>query len=379
MPHTPRHIYGPASERGQALVLIVLGMTVIFVVGVLAVDVGLWLSEKRGAQSDSDFSALAGAQAYLSDISDTNGAFADAVEWAVDNGVDPAKIDGSPTSNCSPGNTCIDVGIGNCRGDGSDTAMPWVQSNVRHESVPLFISIFGGGSPDIGAEARACVGSPSGLTGLSPFGVQTGIIPPNGPPETGTQCFDQDSHADPVDSDGDGVVDDGCPLSDCLELDPGDTSRTRPIYGSVCILKMSGPGGVTGQRGQLTLSDVGCSGTSTNQLRHDFHYGSRGFCRLDQEVNTGTGTINGLLQGLRDRLLDEGKCDNLFGDGDDFDEFPEVFSVPGWSGGPVLPSAGMVFSENSCAVTTGVDAPSEGNGHVHTYIPRALHLILIEG
>ena len=29
-------------------------MTVIFVVGAIAVDVGLWLSEKRGAQSDEE-------------------------------------------------------------------------------------------------------------------------------------------------------------------------------------------------------------------------------------------------------------------------------------------------------------------------------------
>jgi hypothetical protein len=254
--------------------------------------------------------------------------------------------------------------------------MPWVEARVRHESVSLFVSLFGVDDPDVGAVARACVGSPQGMTGLSPFGVQTNIVPPNGPPETGAQCMDQDSHADPVDSDNDGVEDDGCPLSDCLEIDPNDPSRTRPVYGAVCILKLSGPGGVTGQRGQLTLSDVACSGTSSNTLRHDFHYGSRGFCSLGQEVNTGTGTINGLLQGLRDRLLEEGKCDDLFGDGDGFDEFQETFSMPGGSG-TVVPSNDAVFAENPCDVTTGVEVPAEGS-HVHNYIPRALHLILID-
>lgn len=376
MPHSPRHIASPKNERGQAFILMVLAMTVIFVVGVVAVDVGLWLSEKRGAQSDSDFSALAGAQAYLNDITDTSAAFDDAVEWAIDNGVDPATIEGSPSSSCARPMSCIDVGIGNCRGDGSDAAMPWVQSNVRHESVPLFISIFGVGDPDIGAVARACVGSPTGLTGLSPFGIQTNVVPSNGPPESGDQCFDQDIHADPVDSDNDGVVDDGCPLSDCLELDPDDPTRSRPVYGGVCIMKMSGPGGVTGQRGQLTLGDVSCSGTNNNLLRHNFHYGSQGFCSLGQEVNTGTGTVNGLVQGLEDRLNDEGKCDDLFGDGDDFDNFEEVFGLPG-GGGPVVPSPDIVFSENACSVTTGVDIPAE-SPHVHTFLPRALHLILID-
>jgi hypothetical protein len=379
VPQSPRHSLGPANEQGQALILLMLGMTVIFVVGILAVDVGLWLSEKRGAQSDSDFSALAGAQAYLTDQTNTNGAFDDAVEWAIDNGVDPATIDGSPTSTCARPMTCIDVGIGNCREDGSDSAMPWVEANVRHESVSLFFSIFGIGDPDIGASARACVGSPQGMTGLSPFGIQTSIVPPNGPPETGAQCFDQDSHADPIDSDNDGVIDDGCARSDCLELDPNDPSRTRPIYGGVCIMKMGGPGGVTGQRGQLTLSDVACSGTSTNLLRHNFHYGSQGFCTLGEEVNTGTGAINGLVQGLEDRLNDEGKCDDLFGDNNGYDNFEEVFSMPGSSGGPVVPSADAVFSENPCSVTAGVDVPPDPyHGHNHTFLPRGLHLILID-
>jgi hypothetical protein len=88
--------------------------------------------------------------------------------------------------------------------------------------------------------------------------------------------------------------------------------------------------------------------------------------------------INGLVQGLEDRLNDEGKCDDVFGDGNNFDDFDEVFGMPGGGGGPVVPSPDVVFSENPCSVTTGVDVPSEGNGHVHTFLPRALHLILID-
>jgi len=34
------------------LILAVLGVTVIFLAGAIAIDIGLWLSERRGAQTD---------------------------------------------------------------------------------------------------------------------------------------------------------------------------------------------------------------------------------------------------------------------------------------------------------------------------------------
>ena len=57
----------------------------------------------------------------------------------------------------------------------------------------------------VGAIARACVGSPRSTNQLSPFGVQTNFVPPNGTPETGAQC------SNTTDDDHDGVVNDGCP------------------------------------------------------------------------------------------------------------------------------------------------------------------------
>jgi len=47
------------------LILAVLGFTVIFLAGAIAIDIGLWLSERRGAQTDADFSALTGAWELL--------------------------------------------------------------------------------------------------------------------------------------------------------------------------------------------------------------------------------------------------------------------------------------------------------------------------
>lgn len=333
-------------------------MTVVFVIGVIAIDTGFWLSERRGAQKDADFSALAGAQDYLGDLTNTTGAFHDAVAWAIKNGVDPAKIDSVPGADCSSGNSCINVGIGNCRENGTDTSMPWVEARIRHEPLAFFSSIFNVPAPDIGAIARACVGSPRALANLSPFGLQTNMIPP------GPDCPSST----------------GCPLSACMQPDPADPTRTRPIYGAVCILKTGAQGSVNGQRGQLTIGQIDCSQQSANTLVHDFHYGAKALCYLGQQVNTGTGNIIGLLQGLNARLHDEGKCDQLFfKENPGYDDFNEVFSMLGAdTGQPIVPSPDNVFSPNECWVTTGVDVPPDTyDGDTHTYIPRVLDLVLI--
>jgi hypothetical protein len=361
------------GQRGQALIFLVFTMTVVFVIGVIAIDIGLWVSERRGAQKDGDASVLAGAQAYLNDLSGTSTAFDDAFEWAVRNGVDPGRIDPVPTSDCSDGNSCINVGIGNCREDGTDTAMPWVEAKIRHQAPQLFTSIMNVLAPDIGAIARACVGSPLGMSGLNPFGVQTGMIPPEGDPEAGDQCLND------TDDDGDGVVNDGCPLSGCMEPDPDEPTQTRPVYGSVCILKTGAQGGVSGQRGQLNFGIEECSSDNVSNLEHDFHYGSLATCYVGQEVTTGTGNILGLLKGLNARLHDEGKCDALFGAANPgYDDFPEVYDLAGSAEGPVVPSAEHVFALRDCYVTTGVDVDPDEEGHVHTYVPRHVDLVLIK-
>lgn len=354
------------EEAGQMLLIGVFLITTVFMVGVIVVDVGIWLSERRGASKDADASSLAGVQEYIEDLSATADAFDSAVQWAVLNGIDPAEIDGAPTLNCSAGNSCIGVGASGCR-DASDN-MPWVEAKIRHDGASLFSGIFNVLAPDIGAPARACVGSPRGATNLSPFGVQTGFVPAVGDPEEGDECLNED------DDDGDGEENDGCPLSTCLEPDPADPSKTRPVFGSVCILKTGAQDSVSGQRGQLTIGSANCEQTSSNTLRHDFHYGTQSLCEIGKEVNTGTGNIIGLLQGLNDRLLEEGLCDQLFGTGNaNYDDFNEIFSlVGGGPGDPIVPSPDNVFSQNDCNLTV------DDGEHVHTYMPRAIDLVLID-
>jgi len=357
------------EQRGQVLIMFIGIFTVIAVVGLVVVDFGLWFSERRGAQTDADMSALAGAQAYVADLTDTAGAFDDAVEWAVKNGVDPAKIDPSNTSSCSAGNSCVDVGIGNCYGNGTDTAMPWVESDIRHNTRTLFGRFFELAAPDIGATARACVGSPRTMTDLTSFGLQTDLVPAVGPPETGADC-DNDK-----DDDHDHVTNDGCgPISDCLEEDPDNLGHTRPVYGAVCLLREEGSGGVSGQRGYLSLGAV-CTDADSSNLKHDLRWGTVSLCTVGEDVNSNTGVKGGMVAALADRLEKEGLCDQLFSAApNDIDDFDEVFSLVGAApGDPIVPSNKNVFSENECRITEVCD-----QGHTHTYNPRVINLILVD-
>ncbi len=144
----------PSNEEGQMLIVFILLFTLTLIVGVIVVDVGVWVTERRGASADADASSLAGVQAYLADLTDNSGAFDDAVQWAVLNGVDPAEIDAAPTLNCSAGFSCIGVGTSDCREEGTDN-MPWVEAKMRREGAQLFTAAFNVLAPDIGAVARA--------------------------------------------------------------------------------------------------------------------------------------------------------------------------------------------------------------------------------
>jgi uncharacterized membrane protein len=144
------------------LILLVLAMTVMFVVGAITVDVGLWLSERGIAQQAADFAALGGARELVGDLSDTTAAFDTAVDTATKNYVELEDIDGEPTSSCSTGKSCIAVGSRNCREEGSDE-MPWVEAKIRRPGVALFSGIFGTLDLDIGATARA-IRSPKRLS-----------------------------------------------------------------------------------------------------------------------------------------------------------------------------------------------------------------------
>jgi hypothetical protein len=122
-------------QRGQVLILFVMGATVIFVIGAIVVDIGLWVTERRKAQAAADFAALAAA----TQLGNPN-PFADAqvkgLEFARRNGYD----DGDPK---------IEVRvIPNINGDPDQ-----VQVEIEEHGGSLFAGIFGINSMNVGATA----------------------------------------------------------------------------------------------------------------------------------------------------------------------------------------------------------------------------------
>jgi len=367
-------------EGGQAILVFLIMLTVFLAIAAIVFDLGLWVSERRGAVKDADAAVFAGVQALVNDPADLIGARDDAAEWAQLNGIPTAKIDPGRQSGCSPDNSCINADSTGC--DSVRPEAPWIEAKIRHEGKALFSSSFGVTGPDVGSLARACVGSPTGYSGLTPFAIETEFAaPPNGPAETGTQC---QNNLDDDASGPDGVVDDGCPLSDCMEPNvPANPNEMRVAYGSVCVLREPNAAGLSGR---LNLISNGCSQNGGGNMEHEFHYSSAGTCYVGSQVDIASGNSNDLFAGLAQRLddeIDNGLCDARFGDNDDFDDFAEVFSIVGSDPSEIIvPSAtGNVFADNDCAIDCGpaplLGCPGDISSHRHHYLPRALDLVLV--
>ena len=151
------------GQRGQMLVMLVLTLSVTFIIGFIVIDFGLWFSERRGAQKDADLSALAAAQELLSltKLSDGNAldvqdaANARALDYAAKNDVaDPDNVHLPDPVDSALWTACWeDIG------DTSDV-MDTYPLDIGHPTGALFGTIFGfTGLEDLGAHARACVGS----------------------------------------------------------------------------------------------------------------------------------------------------------------------------------------------------------------------------
>jgi hypothetical protein len=139
----------PDRERGQTLILFLVVATVILVIGVIVVDVGLWLSERRQAQSAADMAALAAA----SQLRNSNGAAtAKGQEFARRNGFDDSRnsvsVAVTPQFNGDP---------------------DLVEVVIRQGSPSMFGQIFGFTNVTIGARAVARVQDASTSQGYAVF------------------------------------------------------------------------------------------------------------------------------------------------------------------------------------------------------------------
>src|SRR3989442_5929289 len=121
-------------QRGQVLILLVMGATVIFVIGAIVVDIGLWVSERRNAQAAADLASLAAAT-QLHDPVDPNGAAtAKGSEFAKRNRFD-----------CAESN--VDVWVT------PDIPAETVKVEIDEQVVSLFSGIFDSTSPQVCSSA----------------------------------------------------------------------------------------------------------------------------------------------------------------------------------------------------------------------------------
>jgi hypothetical protein len=316
-----------APQQGQSLIVLVLGMTVMFVVGAIVVDVGLWLSERRGSQTDADFAATAGAFELLDPLASA----ADAEAAAFQNlGFNDEQLnilyppDGDTTVLVD--DSCFDRGVNDA-----------VTVDVEHDSRGLFFDIFGVTEPDIGAHAKACVGAVQAPGDVVPFHVTDNPGP----------CF---------------------------------TPQEKPIFGALCPVENGAHGG-NPNRGLLDLqAGVYCSNQSgSGDVVDMIEWGAVGTCLIDENSdcdgpndNTGyfdcvfaqPGNTGNVLTGVNRRISRDGDCDAEYGDGDGRDEFLESVRLV-FSGGPLNT---MMYEARDCDPSTEALDKS----------PRLVTLIVLE-
>lgn len=311
-----------APERGQSLILLVLGMTVMFVVGAIVVDVGLWLSERRGSQTDADFAATAGAFELL----DPGASAADAVNAATNNlGANDEQGNATFAQPVVVDDSCFDRDVNDA-----------VTVDVDHNSRGLFFDIFGIADPDIGAHAKACVGAAQAPGNIVPFQISDNPGP----------CFD---------------------------------SSEEPIFTVFCPIEL---GSQSNPRGLLDLQadDDYCSEASgAGDIEDMIEFGAPGMCLINTAGSCDPGTggpwydcvaqqpgnPKKVLDGVNARVSKDGDCDATYGSPPNgVDDFSETVSMVFDSGNPFT----SMYESIDCDLSTLEKEES----------PRLVTLIILE-
>lgn len=281
------------KSPGQVVVMFMLLSGVAGFAGVLTLDVGFWLAERRDAQGDADAIALAGAielpifddelpdgatqENYVAPI-----ALAAAASWATANGVDPdteLELTMLWNNDDSSDDECF-AGQG-----GSQALYTGVRATVTRTAPSIFIGLISSAAniedlTEVSVSAAACTGVPVEAIGFLPW-----VMTMDG------DCFDDDG---------------------------------QPKWGERCILIAGPSGGSNGNFGLLSFSTTatGCPGDTgdngvpgyitnlTNTM--DF------VCGVGDVVSSKPGlTANATLTGIQGRFA------AYYGSGP-----PEVWSEP---------------------------------------------------
>jgi len=268
------------QESGQALVLAAASMVVILGMAAMAIDVGMFLQERRDLQNAADAAALAGAQELPYAPA---GAVADATAWAEQNGIAVGELEGVTVSTTYATDDTITVQV--------KRDVPWV-----------FARVLGRGSDTVRADASARVGSPAWADNVMPwalkesvqlditYGEEVTLKYSAGDKESGGNCNNA------VDDDGDTLVNDGCPANGASESG-AQCDNSADDDGDNEVNDGCPAGGTSGNYGLLDLG----GGEGCNAYRDNIVSGAD--VTVNSLVPSEPGNCVGPTeQGLEDRL-----------------------------------------------------------------------------
>jgi Flp pilus assembly protein TadG len=165
MSRTPLAEAGHEKERGQALVVFVIAMTVIIGVVGLVLDGGDAFAQRRSEQNAADFAALAAANNYMV-TGDGSSSSTAARTSAASNGY----TDGT-------GSVSVNMGY-----DFSQGTKVTVTINAQHHN--NFLGLIGQATWSISASATALAGLPDTAYGAGPFIFSIDVFDSNGSPRS---------------------------------------------------------------------------------------------------------------------------------------------------------------------------------------------------
>ena len=314
-----RHAAAPApwrlrlhsEQRGATIFLFVFFLLFFMVSVVIVVDFGVAFADRREAQKTVDAMVLAGVQELTE-----NPVLADqyARDWAARNGFDPAT-------------DIVSLVIDNsCWSDDPNDdplVMDSISADVSRPARLFAIGEIGLGNFDVGAHAKACIGSLIETDGLRPWSLSVFNSP----------CFQVTPGGD--------------------SLDPLDY---EPIYGEECVIRLESPSSQVGsiRIGDEPGEDCNEPGGGAAKYTENIIEGSGASCELGELIDTEPG-LQGqpTVKALEDLLATEGACDAKFaiaGDIPGVDQLGEVFNPES-----VVPSPDAVFTPRNCAPGTYVD------------------------
>jgi hypothetical protein len=277
------------DERGAAVIWFAVFVLISIMGGAIVIDYGDVVVERRDHQKSADSIVLAGIQELPEDS-----LLADqfARQWGLRNGISASDIV----------NLYVDNSCWNDHPADDPAKIDSVSVDVSRPA-RLFLLSELGINFDVGAHAKACVGSLRETEGLRPWSIS--IL--NSP------CFQHTGG------------------------DADDPYNYEPLYGEECTIRLESP---SSQVGSIRLGDEEgdpCdeSGGGASKYKENIIEGSGATCEIGEVIDTEPGLqVGPTFDALLALLSGEGACDDAWGNSNGYDELLEAFSTNDPTPGP---------------------------------------------